>query len=478
MKDAHRVLAFASANRPRFIEELRAFIRFPSVSAQPNHVGDLKRCATWLAGHLSEIGLQRVHVIPTKGHPLVYGEWLRGPGRPTVLIYGHYDVQPADPLGAWRTPPFEPTVRGDNIYGRGAADDKGQLFAHVKAIECFLRTAGRPPVNVRCLFEGEEESGSTNFDSFLRRYRRALAADVALMSDMPILGPDRPAITYSMRGALSLELEVRGQRNDLHSGNFGGAVRNPLQALCEILGSLHGDDGRIRVPGFYDRVRECNPRERAYMRHCGPSDSEVLQNGGAEFGWGERGFSLYERITIRPSLTLNGIVGGYQGEGGKAVIPARATGKLNFRLVRDQDPHEIEALFREHIARVTPRGVRSQVRGISYAKPARVPRDHPALQAAAVAYRLGFGAEPVFLRVGGSLPVVNSFQEILGIPTVLMGFALPDDRLHGPNEKFHLPNFFNGIATSISFLREMGRISFQRTGESTGACKRPEAVAR
>ena len=478
MNDLPQVLAFAGANRPRFVEELRAFIRFPSVSAQPNHAGDVKRCATWLARHLSEIGLQRVNVIPTKGHPLVYGEWLRRPGRPTVLIYGHYDVQPAEPLGEWRIPPFEPTVVGDNIFGRGSADDKGQLFTHVKAIECFLRAAGELPVNVGCLFEGEEEIGSPNFDSFLRRHSKAFAADAAVMSDMPILGPDRPAITYSMRGALSVELEVRGLRNDLHSGNFGGAVRNPLQVVCDVSAALLGADGRIQVPGFYDRVRECSPRERAYMRRYGPSDAEVLQNAGAERGWGERGFTFYERLTIRPSLTLNGIVGGYQGDGGKAVIPAHATGKFNFRLVPDQDPHEIEALFREHIARITPSAVHSQVRGIAYAKPALVPRDHPAIRAAAIAYRRGFDAKPVFLRVGGSLPVVNSFQEILGIPTVLMGFALPDDRLHGPNEKFHLPNFFNGIATSIFFLQEMGEVLLEGSTERTGASGRLEALAR
>ena len=457
MEATSQALAFTAANRSRFVEELRELVHFPSVSAQPRHAQDMNRCAAWLADHLRGIGLDRVQVVPTKGHPPVYGAWLHAPDKPTLLIYGHYDVQPADPLDAWRFPPFEPTVRGDNLYGRGAADDKGQLFAHVKALECYLRGSGDLPVNVRCLFEGEEEIGGTNLDPFLRRHRGALAADVAVVSDMPILGPDRPAITYSMRGALSLELEISGQKGDLHSGNFGGAVHSPLQVLCEMLASLHGADGRIRIPGFYERVRDWSPAERAYMGRWGPSDSEILRNAGGEHGWGERGFSLYERTTIRPALTFNGIVDGYQGPGSKAVIPARAVAKLNFRLASDQDPREIEELFREHIARIRPPTVQSQVRATSYAQPALVPRDHPAMRAAAVAYRKGFGADPVFLRVGGSLPVVNSFQEVLGIHTVLMGFALPDDRLHGPNEKFHLPNFFNGIATSICFMDELAK---------------------
>ena len=474
MATTSQALAFAAANRSRFVEELRELVHFPSVSAQPRHAQDMKRCAAWLADHLRGIGLNGVKVVPTKGHPLVYGEWLNASGQPTVLIYGHYDVQPADPLSAWRFPPFEPTVRGDNLYGRGAADDKGQLFAHVKALECYLRGSGDLPVNVRCLFEGEEEIGGTTLDLFLRRHRQALAADVAVVSDMPILGPDRPAITYSMRGALSLELEVCGQKGDLHSGNFGGAVHNPLQVVCEIFASLHGPDGRIRIPGFYERVREWSPAERAYMGRWGPSDSEILGNAGGEHAWGERGFSLYERTTIRPALTLNGIVGGYQGPGSKAVIPARAVAKLNFRLASDQDPREIEELFREHIARITPSTVRSRVRATAYAQPSLLPRDHPAMRAAAVAYRKGFGADPVFLRVGGSLPVVNSFQEILGIHTVLMGFALPDDRLHGPNEKFHLPNLFNGIATSICFMDELAKA--RRGGKKRIASKERAGV--
>ena len=435
--------------------ELKEFIRFPSVSAQPEHADDLKQCAAWLADHLRQIGLKRIAVVPTERYPIVYAEWRGAPGRPTVLIYGHYDVQPPEPLDEWRIPPFKPTVIGDNLHGRGASDDKGQMFVHVKALESYLRTTGELPVNVLCLFEGEEEIGSPNLPAFLRRYDHKLAADVAVMSDMPMLAPNRPAITESMRGALSLELEIRGAQRDLHSGLYGGAIHNPLQILCEIIASLHDKGGRVRIPGFYDQVRDWGPRQRAYMRTYGPGDAEILRNAGAEYAWGEPGYTLYERTTIRPALTVNGIFGGYQGTGPKAVIPNRAAAKFNFRLVPDQQPEEIEDLFRLHVARFTPSTVRSLVRRQSSAKPAVIDRRNTAMRAAVSAYRSGFGSTPVFLRSGGTIPVIALLQDILAIPTILMGFALPDDGMHAPNEKFHLPNFFNGIATSIHFLAEM-----------------------
>jgi acetylornithine deacetylase/succinyl-diaminopimelate desuccinylase-like protein len=435
--------------------ELKEFIRFPSVSAQPEHADDLKQCAAWLADHLRQIGLKRIAVVPTERYPIVYAEWRGAPGRPTVLIYGHYDVQPPEPLDEWRTPPFQPTVIGANVHGRGASDDKGQMFVHVKALESYLRTTGELPVNVLCLFEGEEEIGSPSLSSFVDGHGKALTADVAVLSDMPMLAPNRPAITESMRGALSLELEIRGAKRELHSGLYGGAIHNPLQALCEIIASLHDKAGQVRIPGFYDRVRDWGPRERAYMRAYGPGDAEILRNAGAEYAWGEPGYTLYERTTIRPALTINGILGGYQGTGPKAVIPNRAAAKFNFRLVPDQEPEEIERLFRLHVARCTPSTVRSFVRRQSSAKPAVIDRRHPAMRATVSAYRSGFGSTPVFLRSGGTIPVIALLQDILAMPTILMGFALPDDGMHAPNEKFHLPNFFNGIATSIHFLAEV-----------------------
>src|SRR5215831_19465351 len=341
-----RHLSYVQGRRSRFVAELKDFVRFPTISAQPQHAADLKRCAAWLADRLRQVGLRRVRVIPTPGHPIVYAEWLHAPEKPTVLVYGHYDVQPAEPFAEWRTPPFEPTVVGDDLFGRGACDDKGQMFAHVKAIESCLKTQGRLPVNAKCLFEGEEEIGSPNLKPFVERNRRRLAADVAVMSDTRMLAADQPALTYALRGGLSFELEVAGQQSDLHSGNFGGAAHNPLQALCEIVARLHDADRRIAIPGFYDRVRRWGGAEREFMAANGPSDEQILRDAKAELGWGELGYSLYERTTIRPSLSVTGVTGGYQGEGVKAVIPSSATAKLNFRLVPDQDPAEGERLLR------------------------------------------------------------------------------------------------------------------------------------
>jgi acetylornithine deacetylase/succinyl-diaminopimelate desuccinylase-like protein len=450
-----RPLRYARSHRARFVSELKDFIRFPTVSSQPKHVADLQRCAQWLTEHLGKIGLRTTRIFGTN-HPIVYAAWEQQPGRPTVLIYGHYDVQPPDPLREWHAPPFEPVIRENYIFGRGACDDKGQMFAHVKALESYLQTHGRLPVNVKCLFEGEEEIGSPQLKRFLVRNRRSLSADVAVMSDMPIPSPTRPAITYALRGGLSLELEVTGPRRDLHSGLFGGAIHNPLQALCEIVASFHEIGGRIAIPGFYDRVRQWSPRERDYMHRTGPPDSQLLRDAQDDQAWGEQGYSLYERTTLRPALTINGLSGGYQGPGGKGVIPARALAKLSFRLVPDQDPLEIDRLVRQHVAHVCPPTVHAKMRTLSRSNSALVDRSHPALRAAFLAYRNGFGQAPRFLRCGGTIPVVNTIQETLGIPTVLMGFALPDDRIHGPNERFYLPNFFNGIATSIWFLSAVG----------------------
>jgi acetylornithine deacetylase/succinyl-diaminopimelate desuccinylase-like protein len=451
-----RALAYARNHRRRFVAELKEFIRIPSVSTVPRHAKDVARCARWLAAHLRRIGLDNIEVVSTRGHPIVYGESRRASGRPTLLIYGHYDVQPADPIGEWRSPPFEPTIRGENLFGRGACDDKGQMLAHVKAMEAYLRTGRDLPVNVKCIFEGEEEIGSGNLVPFITRNKDLLAADVVVMSDTTMLGPEQPALAYGMRGDLYLELEVSGPEHDLHSGNFGGAIHNPLQALCEIVAKLHDENGRIAIPGFYDRVQAQSRAEQKRMAEFGAPDALVLEDANARWGWGERGYSLYERLTVRPALTLNGISGGYRGPGRKGVIPRRAVAKLSFRLVPHQNPREVDKLFRAQIARLTPRTVRTAVRTVAGARPALLDPDHPVIKAAAFAYRKGFGTAPALLRSGGTIPVVTSFREILGAPTVMMGFALPDDRMHAPNEKMHLPTFFNGIQTSIWFLAALG----------------------
>lgn len=454
-----RSLAYARRHRPRFVAELKEFVRFPSVSNQPKHARDLRRCASWLAAHLRRIGLEHVRIISTKRHPIVYASWQHARGRPTILIYGHYNVQPPEPLREWHTPPFQPVVRDNNLYGRGACDDKGQLFTHVKALESYLKTERALPVNVKCIFEGEEEmGGSPGLEVFVKRNQSALRADAALMSDTRMLGPGRPALGYAQRGNIRFEVEVLGPQHDLHSGNFGGVVHNPLQVLCEIIASLHDSDGRVTIPGFYDKVREWSAEEREYMQNTGPKDAEILRDAGVAQAWGETGYSLYERISIRPALTLNGITGGYQGAGIKTVIPAKVLAKISIRIVPDQNPREIEQLFRQHIARIAPSTVNVRMRTLAISNAALVNRNHPALRAASFAYQKGFGSKPVFLRSGGSVPAASIFQKALGIPTVLMGFALPDDRVHAPNEKFHLPNFYRGIETSIWYLAAAAKL--------------------
>jgi acetylornithine deacetylase/succinyl-diaminopimelate desuccinylase-like protein len=477
--EVQRALDFARRNRGRFLEELAAFVRHPSVSAAPRHAPDVARCAVWLADRLREAGLERVRVVRTKRHPIVMGQWRRRAGQPTLLVYGHYDVQPTAPVAAWRTPPFAPTVRGANLYGRGASDDKGQLFAHVKAIESCLRGAGALPVNVECVFEGEEEIGSPNLKPMIESGALDLKPDAVVVSDMAMAGPRRPAITYATRGNLSLELEVLGPGHDLHSGAYGGAIHNPLQALCEIIAKFHDGQGRIAIPGLYGRVLKLSDAERRRMRRFGPSDAKLLQDAKSVRGWGDLRFSAYERVTARPALTVNGLSGGYSGPASKGVIPSRALAKLSFRLVRDQNPGEIEGLFRTFIERITPPTVRSIVRTISRAAPTSIEMDNLVIRAAAEALGGAFGAFPTLVRSGGTIPVVDLFQKTFDAPVALFGFGQRDDGMHAPNEKFHLPTFFKAIEASILFmslLRKEGAAEIavtqcDRSFEGGGVCE-------
>ena len=455
MSDTERALAYANANRSRFVGELKEFVRFPSIGARPEHARDTARCAGWLGDHLRGIGMKRVAVVPTRGHPIVYAEWLHAPGRPTVIIYGHYDVQPSDPLDQWESPPFAAEVRGAYLYGRGASDDKGQMFVHLKALESCLRTTGRLPVNVKCLFEGEEEMGSQNFAPFLIEHRAGLAADVVVASDNSMSGPDQPSITYAMRGALSLELEVTGPKSDLHDGLFGGVVHNPLKGLCDIISRLQTKTGEIAIPGFYDRVAAVSEEERQFMASNGPTEAQLLEIAGTRTFWGERGFTPYERTTIRPSLTVSGLSGGYQGTGPKAIIPSRATAKLSFRLVPHQEPAEIEQLVRSHVAKLTPFTLQSKITTNLISRPVFVDRHHPAIKTAAAVCGKVFGTSTLFVRSGGTNPAIAAVQKVLKLPVALIGFGLPDDRIHAPNERFHLPTFHKSIATSILFLEHM-----------------------
>lgn len=455
---ARPALLFAGLHADRFAQELAPFLRFPSISNSPKHRLDVRKCAEWLAAHLNRIGLPSVQVVQTAGHPIVVASSAHIEGRPTLLVYGHYDVQPVDPIKKWRTPPFTPVRRGENLVARGASDDKGQLFIHVKAVESYLASRRSLPLNVKCIFEGEEEIGSPHFAEFLRKNVESLRANFGVISDTRMLAPDKPAIIYGQRGMLSLELTVQGARQDLHSGAYGGAIHNPAQALAEILSQLHRKCGRINIPGFYARVRKSSAEEREYFSANAPDNAKLLADAGSSRGWGESGYSLFERTTIRPALTINGIQGGYRGPGGKGIIPSRASAKISFRLVPDQNPEEIESMFRNHLRQIASPTVKIFVRTISRARPVLINPAHPANRAAAWAYRKAFGVDPVFLRSGGTISVMNTLSEVLGIPIVLMGFALPDDGMHAPNEKMYLPNFHRGVATSIWFMSALGTL--------------------
>jgi acetylornithine deacetylase/succinyl-diaminopimelate desuccinylase-like protein len=425
---------------------LAAFLRFPSVSSDPQRAADVARCARWLAAILRRAGVRTVRVVRTPRHPIVYAEWLGAPGRPTVLVYGHYDVQPAGVTG-WTSPPFDPVVRGGAVFARGAADDKGPLFAHVAATAGLLRR-GRLPVNVKLVFEGEEEIGSPHLAGFVRRNRRRLAADAAVISDTRMAAADRPAIVHGLRGGIHLELVVTGPPRDLHAGQFGGAVRNPAEVLAELLAGMRDQSGRVAIPDFYTGVVPPSASEKASLAAAGPPDAEVLRAAGIRRGWGEPGFTAFERTVLRPALVVSGLTAG----GGGSVVPARAAATINIRLVPDQNPDRIVAGFRRYVAARLPPGVRAAIR-VRSATPAVVfDRNHPAFRIGAAALRHGFGVEPAFLRSGGTIPVARLLRDTLGVPVVLMGFARPDDRMHAADEKFHLANLARGTAAARRFL--------------------------
>ncbi|GAA4052999.1 dipeptidase [Hymenobacter glaciei] len=446
-----------TASNPRFLRELQELVAFPSISTDPQFAPAVRACATWLARHLRAIGLGGVRVFETPRHPIVYAEKRVSEALPTLLIYGHYDVQPVAPAAAWTVPPFGGLIRDNRLYGRGASDDKGQFFTHIKALEIMLKSGRQLPLNVKLLLEGEEEIGSPNLGAFIRQHRRLLHADCAVLSDTNLLSADQPALTFGLRGSFSAELEVRGPRAELHSGIFGGAVLNPLQALCTLLAGLHNPHGRITLPGFYDNVQPITPAERTYANHHAPSDAQLLHEAGVGQGWGETGYSLYERTTLRPSLSITGLSGGYEGAGTKSIIPPAARAKLSFRLAPGQNPHAVEQQLRAYLARHAPPQVQATLTAQLHAPPYQLAPSHPAMRAAARAYAVGFGRPPVLQRSGGTIPVAVLLEEALGLKTVLMGFGLPDDRKHGPDEFLYLPNFWRGIQTSLAFMREVGR---------------------
>jgi acetylornithine deacetylase/succinyl-diaminopimelate desuccinylase-like protein len=449
-----KVDQYLTGNSTRFLEELKSFLRIPSVSADPRHKDDVRQAARFVIAQMQEAGLT-AELVETAGHPICYGHWLHAAGAPTVLVYGHYDVQPPDPLDQWVTPPFEPTVRDGCLFARGATDDKGQVFTHLKSIEAWAKSAGSLPVNVKFVIEGEEEVGSNNLETFLQTNNLRLAADVAVISDTSQFAPDQPAITYGLRGIVACELTVRGPNQDKHSGVFGGAIANPVNALTKLIAGLHDAQGRVQIPGFYDDIPPLSNEERKRLAALPFDESQFMKELGIDGVWGEAGYTTLERRWTRPTCDVNGITGGYQGEGPKTIIPARAKAKITCRLVPHQDPEKVAAGLAARLRELCPPGVKLEFR-TWHGCPAFVFDPTSRYMAAAKkAIQSAFGVEPVMIREGGSIPVVASFQGILGLGTLLLGWGQNTDNLHGPNEHFHIRDFERGTRASAHMWYEL-----------------------
>ena len=449
----------ARTHAGRFRQELHDLLRIPSLSGDPAHAGDVRRAADWLAAHLRETGAQNVRVMPTDGHPVVYGEWLgAGDEKPTVLVYGHYDVAPAALEDGWATPPFEPVDKDGNIYARGATDDKGQLFIHVKALESYLKTGGSAPINVKFLLEGEEEVSSPNLRPFIEAHLDLLKADVCVISDSSMRTIEEPAILHSLRGVTYIEVEIKGPQDDLHSGLWGGAVHNPALALVEILSKLHNPDRSIAVPGFYDDVVALTAAERAEIAKTAISEDELKRSTGVAAAWGEADYTIRERVSARPTLEINGLLSGWTGSGPKTIVPAKALAKISCRLVGNQNPQKIHQQLQQYILSLAPPSVTMSVRLLATGEPALIDVNIPEMQAAARAYEKGWGAPPAFTRFGGSIPIVADIFSLMHIPVVMMGYGLDDDGLHGPNERFSIEMFHRGIETAIVYLEELAQV--------------------
>jgi acetylornithine deacetylase/succinyl-diaminopimelate desuccinylase-like protein len=452
------VVDFINVNRDRYVDELKQYLAIPSISALPQHAADVRRAAEWTAEALRRAGLENVRLIDTPGNPVVYGDWLHAADKPTILFYGHYDVQPVDPVELWTTPPFEATVRDGEIYARGAADDKGQVFMHIKAVEAYLNQAGSLPCNMRFFIEGEEEVGSVHLDDFVRDHKQELAADLVVISDTAMFDRGVPSICYSLRGLTYFQIDLRGSKSDLHSGVFGGAVANPAYVLAQILAQLKDRSGRIKIPGFYDDVRQISDAERAEWKKLPFNETRYRKDLGAPKLFGETGYTTLERVWARPTLEVNGLLSGFTGEGAKTVLPATAMAKISMRLVPDQDPDTIGKLFEEHVRKICPKTVELKITRMHGGKPWMTEFDNKYVRAAGRAIEQGFGKAPVFTREGGSIPVVSTFQRELGLPSVLFGVGLPDENAHAPDEKLDLGNFHNGIIASAYLYKEISTL--------------------
>jgi acetylornithine deacetylase/succinyl-diaminopimelate desuccinylase-like protein len=455
----NQVVDFINVNRDRYVDELKQYLAIPSISALPQHAGDVRRAAEWTADALRAAGMQNVKLFETEGNPIVYGDWLQAPGKPTILFYGHYDVQPVDPVDLWTSPPFEATVRDGELYARGAADDKGQVFMHIKAVEAFLKQAGSLPVNMKFFIEGEEEVGSAHLDDFVRAHKQELGADVVVISDSPMFDRGVPSICYGLRGLAYFQIDVRGTKTDLHSGSFGGAVANPAFVLAQMLAQMKDRGGHIKIPGFYDDVRELSDAERAEWKKLPFNETKYRKELGAPKLFGESGFTTLERVWARPTFEVNGLLSGFTGEGAKTVLPATAMAKVSMRLVPDQHPEKIAKQFQDYMSKVAPKTVEVKVTRMHGGKPWMAEFDNKFVRAAGRAIEKGFGKQPVFNREGGSIPVVSTFQEELGVPSVLFGVGLPDENAHAPDERLDLGNFHNGIIASAYLYQEIAGLS-------------------
>ncbi len=456
---ASPAVEFARHNQERFLEELKALLRIPSISTLQDHKADVRRAAQFVADELKRIGFENVELIETDGHPLVYGDWLHAAGQPTALAYAHYDVQPPDPLNEWISPPFEPAVRNNNIYARGAVDDKGQLWMQIKAFESlFQGNSGKLPINVKVLIEGEEEVGGESIAKYIREKKSKLTADFALVSDTELFAPNLPTLCVGLRGLVYTEIEAVGAKTDLHSGMYGGAAPNPLFALIEIISKLKDAKGKVLIPGFYGDVKAPTKAELAAWKKL-PFNEEKYRKTevGSKVLTGEPGYSALYRTWARPTLEVHGMPGGFTSPGAKTVIPARASAKVSMRLVPDQDPKKITKLFTDHIKKLTPKGIEIKVKIHSSGPACVVSTDNSYIKASTEAMRDVFKKDTVYIRSGGSIPIVADFQKVLNVPSVMMGFGLPDDNLHAPNEKFHIPNFYKGIESIVRMFEKIGQ---------------------
>ena len=448
------VVNFINSHKESYIDELKEFLRIPSISTLAENKRDMITAAEFVVAKLRTAGMENVKIIETKGHPLVYADWLNAPGKPTVLIYGHYDVQPVDPINLWDSPPFEPTIKAGKIYARGATDDKGQMFMHIKSVEAFMKTKGSLPLNVKFIIEGEEEIGSGNLEEFVGKNQELLKCDSVLISDTSLYGPGIPTLTYGLRGLCYMEVEVTGPNRDLHSGTFGGGVDNPINVLAEMISKLKDTSGKIKIPGFYDSVIKLTKKERENFKALPFSEKKYAQELGVKQLNGEKGFSTLERVWARPTLDCNGIFGGFIGEGAKTVLPSKATAKISMRLVPNQDPKKISKLFKSYITKVAPKTVKINIKDLHGAYPIATSLDDKATLAAANALSKVFGKKTVFMREGGSIPIVVVFAKKLKASPVLMGMGLNTENLHSPNEHFNLNHFHLGILSSARFLDE------------------------